>query len=631
MNIAVIKSVIPGLIEMQPLTAVAFMLAGTALWLLREQNAETWQYRMGRLCAGGTTVICAVVLCEFAVNASFGIDGLLFHDSVMSEHKNYPGRPAMSTAFCLLVSGAALLFLDSRQSSWVPRLALHSLFFSQLAVFGYAYGVSSLSWIVPHTGMALHTSLLLVMLNLGILAARPEQPFMTVLSTRLMGSLMARRLLPVVVLFPFSLGWLRLIGQQKGWYGTEFGLALLVTVIIVVFAAQVYWTAGLLNRSDAQNAANLKDARDSEERLRLAWKATREAIWDWVIEHDSQYWSEAGATVFGWREVVDIPQPLVWWSDRLHPEDRARVETDFHAALADPERKHWEDEYRFLRADGCYADVLDRGFVIRDNHGKPVRMIGAMQDITERKRAEDELLRLNTELERRVQERTAELRRREEQLKTSLDEKDVLLKEIHHRVKNNLQIIASLLQLQSDAQADAKTRDLFQDSRGRIRSMALIHEQLYKSKDLKTIDFTDYITQLVNHIRRSFAQTTLNATVRLDIPSLTLDIDHALPLGLIINELVSNSFKYAFLSLESSERKELWVTVAQDASDGLVLEVGDSGSGLPDELDLEHLLSMGLQLVQSLVLQLNGRLAVQRRPGTLFRIIIPWGEKFPSL
>jgi PAS domain S-box-containing protein len=629
LDIAVIKSVIPGLIEMQPLAAVAFLLAGTALWLLQEQNAETWQYRMGRLCAGGITVICAVVLCEFAVNASFGIDGLLFHDSVMSEHKKYPGRPAMSTAFCLFVSGAALLFLDSRQSSWVPRLALHSLLFSQIAVFAYAYGVSSLSWIVPHTGMALHTSVLLVMLNLGILAVRPEQPFMTVLSTRLMGSLMARRLLPAVVLFPFSLGWLRLIGQQKGWYGTEFGMALLVTLIIVIFAAQLYWTAGLLNRSDAQNAANLKNARDSEERLRLAWKATRDTIWDWVIERDSQYWSEASATVFGWREVADMPRPLVWWSDRLHPEDRARVEADFHAALADPARNHWEDEYRFLRADGCYADVLDRGFVIRDNHGKPVRMIGAMQDITERKRAEEELLRLNTELEQRVQERTAELRHREEQLKTSLDEKDVLLKEIHHRVKNNLQIIASLLQLQSDAQADAKTRDLFQDCRGRIRSMALIHEQLYKSKDMKTIDFADYITQLVNHIRRSFAQTTLNVTVRLDIPSLTLDIDHALPLGLIINELVSNSFKYAFPSLESSERRELWVSVAQDASDGLVLEVGDSGSGLPDELDLEHPLSMGLQLVQSLVLQLNGRLAVQRHPGALFRLIIPWEEKFP--
>jgi two-component sensor histidine kinase len=326
-----------------------------------------------------------------------------------------------------------------------------------------------------------------------------------------------------------------------------------------------------------------------------------------------------------------MPRPLVWWSDRLHPEDRARVEADFHAALADPARNHWEDEYRFLRADGCYADVLDRGFVIRDNYGKPVRMIGAMQDITERKRVEEELLRLNTELEQRVQERTAELRRREEQLKISLDEKDVLLKEIHHRVKNNLQIIASLLQLQSDAQADAKTQDLFQDCRGRIRSMALIHEQLYKSKDMKTIDFADYITQLVNHIRRSFAQTTLNVTVRLDIPSLTLDIDHALPLGLIINELVSNSFKYAFPSLESSERRELWVSVAQDASDGLVLEVGDSGSGLSDKLDLEHPLSMGLQLVRSLVLQLNGRLAVQRHPGALFRLIIPWGEKFPSL
>ncbi|EIC28155.1 PAS domain S-box [Methylomicrobium album BG8] len=264
-----------------------------------------------------------------------------------------------------------------------------------------------------------------------------------------------------------------------------------------------------------------------------------------------------------------------------------------------------------------------------DAEGQVRGFVGHVLNITERKQAEEALLRLNAELERRVLERTAELRRNEEQLQASLNEKEVLLKEIHHRVKNNLQIIASLLQLQADAQTDSAVRELFQDSRCRIRSMALIHEQLYKSQDLKTIDFADYVEQLVSHLHRSFAHTIPQVTVRLDILPFTQDIDHALPLGLIVNELVSNSFKHAFPRPSGGEKREIWVTMAQNAPGGLTLEVGDSGCGLPDTLNLDRSPSLGLQLVQSLVLQLHGRLTVERRSGAVFRIFIP-GERIFS-
>jgi two-component system CheB/CheR fusion protein len=131
--------------------------------------------------------------------------------------------------------------------------------------------------------------------------------------------------------------------------------------------------------------------RESEERLRLAWKATRDVIWDWDIVHDAQRWSVSGAEVFGWREAVDAPQTASWGLKLVHPEDRVRITADLRAVLDDPARDHWEDEYRFIRVDGSYADVFDRGFVIRDGQGKPIRMIGAMQDITDRKRTEEAL------------------------------------------------------------------------------------------------------------------------------------------------------------------------------------------------------------------------------------------------
>lgn len=132
---------------------------------------------------------------------------------------------------------------------------------------------------------------------------------------------------------------------------------------------------------------------ESEDRLRLATKATNDVIWDWDLVQDRQRWNEAGATVFGWTDIVESPQTAAWWLQRVHPEDRERVGESFHAVYTSRDRCHWQDEYRFLRADGGYAFVLDRGYVMRDAQGKAVRMIGAMLDLTARKQAEESLRR----------------------------------------------------------------------------------------------------------------------------------------------------------------------------------------------------------------------------------------------
>ncbi|MEW6444113.1 MAG: PAS domain S-box protein [bacterium] len=140
--------------------------------------------------------------------------------------------------------------------------------------------------------------------------------------------------------------------------------------------------------------------RESEERLRLAWEATRDVIWDWDVENDAQRWSSAGAEVFGWTDAVEAPQTAAWWSERVHPDDRLRVAEGFHRVLDDASRHQWKDEYRFLRRNGSVANVLDRGFVLRDASGKPKRMIGSMQDITERKAAEEALRQSREDLDR---------------------------------------------------------------------------------------------------------------------------------------------------------------------------------------------------------------------------------------
>ena len=133
--------------------------------------------------------------------------------------------------------------------------------------------------------------------------------------------------------------------------------------------------------------------RDEEERYRLALTATRDAVWVWNIETDSQVWNQAGADLFGWSEVVEQPQPAQWWVDRVHPDDRERVGGAFHEAIGTPSVTHWADEYRFLKRDGTYAWVLDHGYIVRDVRGSAKRAVGAMQDITEAETIRNQILK----------------------------------------------------------------------------------------------------------------------------------------------------------------------------------------------------------------------------------------------
>ncbi len=203
------------------------------------------------------------------------------------------------------------------------------------------------------------------------------------------------------------------------------------------------------------------------------------------------------------------------------------------------------------------------------------------------------------------------------QVEESLEEKNVMLKEIHHRVKNNLQVISSLLNLQSAQIKDPGTLQLFRDSQNRVRSMALIHEKLYQSHDLARINFKNYVESLSSVLARSFAAETREVTFCLEIEQISLGIDQAVPCGLIINELVSNSLKHAF---PGSRKGEVTIQFKIVEGQRLHLIVGDNGVGFPDTIDFQHTSSLGLQLVNSLVHQLEGSIEIRRTTGTEFRI-----------
>jgi PAS domain S-box-containing protein len=241
---------------------------------------------------------------------------------------------------------------------------------------------------------------------------------------------------------------------------------------------------------------------------------------------------------------------------------------------------------------GETRDVIMSKATYSNAEGKVAGLIGAMVDITERRQAE-------------------------ESLKSSLREKEVLLKEIHHRVKNNLQVISSLLSLQSRYEKDNNSENIFRESIDRIKTMANIHALLYQSRDYARIDFSRFITDLANQLYVSYDPNRESAALVTHIKDVSLDIDTAIPCGLVLNELVSNAMKYAFPNGKRGE-----ITISMSSEEGRVtLMVSDNGIGFPEELDFRNTESLGMQLVTELVEQLDGTIELIRDGGTEFRIV----------
>lgn len=233
-----------------------------------------------------------------------------------------------------------------------------------------------------------------------------------------------------------------------------------------------------------------------------------------------------------------------------------------------------------------------------------LRYKGVLRDaiLTERIRKAQDIVTLNTSLE------------------VSIKEKEILLQEIHHWVKNNLQVISSILSLQNSYIDDQSTKDILEESIDRIQNMSVIHETLYKSKDFTSIDFSDYLFDLTNEIiLTDKSDPDLNIKVVKDLSKLRLGIQQAIPCGLIVNEIITNSVKYAFVERE----KGIIYLNIKLVGEKVFIEIGGIGIGLPQDFIIEDAESLGLQLVDSLVEQLDGTFEIKSLNGTRFEITFP--------
>jgi PAS domain S-box-containing protein len=271
----------------------------------------------------------------------------------------------------------------------------------------------------------------------------------------------------------------------------------------------------------------------------------------------------------------------------VNPEDRIRFseKVSLHGFVRN-------EELTLKKKDDTPIIVSDTSTAVYNSNGTLLYLDGITEDITQRKKAE-------------------------EQIKASLKEKEVLLREIHHRVKNNMQIISSLLNLQSKCTDDRQLITAFKESQDRIRSMSLIHEKLYQSRDLARIDFGEYTRSLVDNLFHSYRIDTKKITPIIDVEGVSLGVDHAIPCGLIINELVSNCLKHAFPDGKGKVR----ITLHSISENEIELAVIDNGVGIPGDIDFGTTRTLGLSLVSILAEdQLNGKIRIDRVKGTAFYI-----------
>ncbi len=334
---------------------------------------------------------------------------------------------------------------------------------------------------------------------------------------------------------------------------------------------------------------NEKRIHEARERYRSLFDNAYDAIVTTDIEGSITSWNRSAEKIFGWTaaEIIGKKLPLLIFDQNLLAEKdqimRNAISGETVTGI----------ETALMRKDGTKLDVSMTISPLRDANQDAIGMSGIMRDITERRRAE-------------------------EQVKTSLKEKELLLREIHHRVKNNMQIISSLLKLQSAYIKDKKYSDIFKESQNRIISMSLIHEKLYQSKDFAKIDTKGYIKELVNGLVQSY-EVPGRIKININVDIVSLGINTAVPCGLLINELVSNSVKYAFPDGRTGEIK---ISLHPIEDNKIELIVSDNGIGIPENIDFRKTNSWGLRLITILAEnQLHGEINLDRNKGTEFRII----------
>lgn len=327
--------------------------------------------------------------------------------------------------------------------------------------------------------------------------------------------------------------------------------------------------------------------RESEERFRGAF---HDSAMGMALVSPSGEWLQVNKAVCDFVGYDAEELKRITFQDITHPDDIA-PDLALVADVLEGRRTHYHLEKRYFHKSGALVWGLLSVSLVRDERGAPLQFVSSIQDITERKLAQAAL-------------------------EASLAEKETLIQEIHHRVKNNMQVISSILRLQSRYIADATHRAMFDECRDRIHTMALVHEKLYRTANLATLNFGTHLRELAQLSRFTQKMPEERVEVIFDVDDVDVTAELAIPLGLVANELVSNAFKHAFVDRPGGQ---LFVSLKRKAS-RLSLSIADDGRGLPPTFDTDATSTLGLRLIRTLVAQIHGSLTVESGMGTRIRV-----------
>ncbi len=332
-----------------------------------------------------------------------------------------------------------------------------------------------------------------------------------------------------------------------------------------------------------------EELRQREERLRFALQAREFGVWEFNSRSREWFQSLLFKQIFGYEHFKGDFTYKMFIED-VFLDDRQRVEEKFNEAAENA--KELTLEFRFRRKDGAVRWIWMLGR-IESKVDEEVKMAGLVKDITETKKIEEDLA-------------------------VSLREKDMLLMELHHRVKNNLQLISSLLQLQQRYIKDEHAVNVFKESQNRIMTIAVVHEEIYHSKDFANVDLKEYLVKLTKNLSRFYQGNSDRIKLTVSLENIVFGIERAVSCGLLVNELLSNTFKYAF---PNQEKGEVRISLKPLDQETLELVFSDNGVGVPQDVDFLKAGTLGFRLVHILAeKQLNGTVELKREGGTLIRI-----------
>ena len=631
LDVRVLKSVIPRLATMKPPSAVGFVLAGAALWLLQSNRAKSAR-RVGQICGIAVAALGAAVLCEYILQLDLRIDTALFWTAVDADARAAgtlaPGRMAQVSAMMFFIIGTALAVLeDPEQFRKVQVLATVVAIIACIALSGYVYGSDALYRFGPYSSVAVNTAAAFLVLAIGILAASPDRGVSKLLSGGSVGSLMARRLLPAAFLVPSILGWIRWQGQLAGLYGTAFGLALFTVSNIVVFSAITLFAAIYLNRVDLARQTSdeaLADRqrfeqilREKEETLRLLVTSVKDYA---ILMLDPQgrvtSWNEGAERIKGYRPEEIIGQHF----SRFYPaEDIARGKPDEELRVATAAGRVEEEGWR-IRNDGTRFWAHVTITAMRDTAGGLRGFSKVTRDFSERKRFEQALMESNSAQARHLSE-----------IQSVNKELEQFAYVASHDLQEPLRMVASFTQLLAeryhgrlDEKADKYIRYAVD---GAKRMQTLINDLLRLSRSGKSdkpaeqIDTEPLVAEAIQNLGKAIEESGAQIVVAAGLPTV---MGERTQLGQVFLNLIGNAIKFR-------GGKEPKINVSAGRGTGeWIFEVRDNGIGIAAEFHDRIFVifqrlhqraayegtGIGLALVKKIVEHHGGRIWLESAVGT---------------